>query len=105
MVDTKCLAKNYGTYSKFELHLAGKNMPDWLINGNYKGIINHQKVDDAVGFIMTWTSCLYPYFQRVVLGKNNEGMALAKPIISTSIGAEGIEHNENLKLPITKMNF
>ena len=82
-----------------ELHLAGKNMPNWLINGDYKGIINHQKVDDAVGFMNDMDIMLVPLLSAGgIRVKIIEGMALAKPIISTSIGAEGIEHNENLKI-------
>ena len=32
-------------------------------------------------------------------------MALSKPIISTSIGAEGIEHNENIKIANNEDEF
>ena len=89
-----------------ELHLAGKNMPDWLINGNYKGIINHQKVDDAVGFMNDMDIMLVPLLSAGgIRVKIIEGMALAKPIISTSIGAEGIEHNENLKIANNEDEF
>ena len=80
-----------------ELHLAGKNMPDWLINGVTK-IIKCQKVDDAVGFMNDMDIMLVPLLSAGgIRVKIIEGMALAKPI-STSIGAEGIEHNENLKI-------
>ncbi len=82
-----------------ELHLAGKNMPSWLLNENYEGIINHQEVNNAIDFINSMDIMLVPLLSAGgIRVKIIEGMALAKPIISTTIGAEGIEHDGNIKI-------
>ncbi len=84
-----------------ELHIAGKNTPDWLYNLNKKNVFVHGFVDDAVEFKKSYELMLVPLLSgggmRV---KIIEGMAAAKCIISTSVGAEGIEYTHGKDIVI-----
>ena len=89
-----------------ELHLAGKNMPNWFSGEKYEGIVNHKEVENAIEFMNNMDIMLVPLFSAGgIRVKIIEGMALSKPIISTSIGAEGIEHNENIKIANNEDEF
>ncbi|MEC8616408.1 MAG: glycosyltransferase family 4 protein [Bacteroidota bacterium] len=89
-----------------ELHLAGKNMPNWFLDEKFEGIVNHKEVENAIEFMNSMDIMLVPLFSAGGLRvKIIEGMALSKPIISTSIGAEGIEHNQNIKIANNEDEF
>jgi glycosyltransferase involved in cell wall biosynthesis len=73
-------------------HVAGRNAPDWLrdkIRGD--GIIFHGEIPDATQFIQEHGILVSPCFSgggmRV---KIIEAMTQGKPVITTSIGAEGL---------------
>ena len=84
-----------------ELHIAGKNMPKWLLNDSLDGITNHQHVDDAKEFMNEYDIMLVPLLSAGgVRVKIIEGMALEKAIISTTIGAEGLDFSNNKHLLI-----
>jgi len=77
-----------------EFHIAGRNMPESLRNANYKGVVFHGEVEDAKTFMQQYDIMLVPLFAGSgVRIKILEGMALAKPIITTSVGVEGIKCN------------
>ena len=89
-----------------ELHLAGKNMPNWFLDEKFEGIVNHKEVENAIEFMNSMDIMLVPLFSAGgIRVKIIEGMALSKPIISTSIGAEGIEHNQNIKIANNEDEF
>lgn len=89
-----------------ELHLAGKNMPNWFLDEKFEGIVNHKEVENAIEFMNNMDIMLVPLFSAGgIRVKIIEGMALSKPIISTSIGAEGIEHNQNIKIANSEDEF
>ena len=89
-----------------ELHLAGKNMPNWFLDEKFEGIVNHKEVENAIEFMNSMDIMLVPLFSAGgIRVKIIEGMALSKPIISTSIGAEGIEHNQNIKIANSEDEF
>ena len=75
------------------LYLAGRNMPDWLKQFSMKNVVILGEVEDSHKFINSKSIMVVPLNSgggmRV---KIIEGMALGKTIISTSIGAEGIEY-------------
>lgn len=79
------------------LYLAGRNMPDWLKQLSIPNVVVLGEVEDSHLFINSKSIMVVPLTSgggmRV---KIIEGMALGKTIVSTSIGAEGIEY-ENLK--------
>ena len=39
------------SFPEYKLHLAGKNMPQWIINNSSNSIINHQEVESAIDFM------------------------------------------------------
>ena len=86
------------------------NLPDELINFlNNNFVINNIKahkmqkssdgtIKNAIEFMNNMDIMLVPLFSAGgIRVKIIEGMALSKPIISTSIGAEGIEVREYLQ--------
>ncbi len=76
-----------------KLHVAGKSTPEWLMNSNYPNTQIHGFVDDALLFKKKYQLMLVPLLSgggmRV---KIIEGLATEKCIISTTIGAEGIDY-------------
>ena len=81
------------SHSKVNLYLAGRNMPEWLQELKMENVVVLGEVDDSHRFINSKSIMIVPLTSgggmRV---KIIEGMALGKTIISTSIGAEGIEY-------------
>ena len=76
-----------------ELHLAGKNMPDWLFKNSKHNIFNHKEVKDSSKFIIENDIMIVPLLSAGgIRVKIIEGMAYGKAIISTQIGAEGINY-------------
>ncbi len=85
----KILAKN----PEAELHLAGKNMPQWLIDKKDLNVFNHGNVKNAKNFIRSYDIMIVPILSAGgIRVKIIEGMALGKTIISTKIGAEGLDY-------------
>lgn len=84
-----------------KLYLAGRNMPDWMKQLNMKNVVVEGEVPDSHTFINSKSIMIVPLSSgggmRV---KIIEGMALGKTIISTSIGAEGIEYENNKNIII-----
>jgi glycosyltransferase involved in cell wall biosynthesis len=95
-------------YPNLNLYLAGRNMPSWLLDLKMKNVLIEGEVSDSVKFMNSKSIMIVPLQSgggmRV---KIIEGMALAKTIISTSIGAEGIayENNVNLLIADTEIAF
>ena len=72
----------------------------------FEGVINHKEVENAIEFMNSMDIMLVPLLSAGgIRVKIIEGMALSKPIISTSIGAEGIEHNQNIKIADSEDEF
>ena len=91
-----------------KLKLAGKNMPDWLINIKAKNVEVLGEVDDAIDFINTNQVMVVPLFSGSGMRvKIIEGMALGKTVIATNIALEGInvEHNKNVIIANTEDEF
>ncbi len=84
-----------------KLYLAGRNMPEWMNQLNMKNVIVEGEVEDSHKFINSKSIMIVPLSSgggmRV---KIIEGMAFGKTIISTSIGAEGIEYENNKNIII-----
>jgi glycosyltransferase involved in cell wall biosynthesis len=83
------------------LHLAGRSMPDWLINIKTKGIIIDGEVPDARKYMEKYPIMVVPLFSGSGIRiKIIEGMLSQCAIITTSIGAEGIEYIDGKHLII-----
>ena len=78
--------------SEIHFHIAGKSTPEWLLKSSFPNVHVHGFVDDAIVFKKSYQLMLVPLLSgggmRV---KIIEGLAAKKCIISTSVGAEGIE--------------
>lgn len=84
-----------------ELHIAGKSTPEWLMNSGFPNTTVHGFVDDAAVFKQSYQLMLVPLLSgggmRV---KIVEGLAAQKCIISTTIGAEGIDYTDKYNIVI-----
>jgi len=91
-----------------KLYLAGRNMPDWLMQLKIKNVVVEGEVPDSHKFINSKSIMIVPLTSgggmRV---KIIEGMAFGKTIISTAVGAEGIEYEngKNLLIANTEKEF
>ena len=79
-----------------KLYLAGRNMPKWLMKKNHKKNIEVVgEVPDAHEFVNQHNVAIVPLFSGSGMRiKIIESMALGKTVITTMIGAEGIQYTE-----------
>jgi glycosyltransferase involved in cell wall biosynthesis len=83
--------KVHETFPNLRFYLAGREMPEWLTNLNQKNIEVLGEVDDALDFIESKAIEVVPLFSGSGIRiKIIEGMAMGKAVVSTTIGAEGI---------------
>lgn len=95
-------------HPELKLYLAGRSMPEWLLQYNDPNVIVEGEVEDAKEFISSKSIMITPLFSGGGIRiKIIEGMALARTIISTSIGAEGIpyENGRNILIANTASEF
>lgn len=75
-----------------KLYLAGRYMPEWLMKSQLKNVIIVGEVADAQEFICSKSIAIVPLLSGSGIRiKIIEAMALGKAVVSTSIGAEGIQ--------------
>lgn len=75
--------------------IAGRDMPEWMKNIHKNGIEIIGEVPDSMDFIRNNTVMLVPLFAGSgIRVKIIEGMASYKTIISTSVGASGIDYED-----------
>jgi glycosyltransferase involved in cell wall biosynthesis len=89
-------------------YLAGRNMPEWLKNQQFPGVVVVGEVEDAHEFIRSKTIFVVPLLSGSGIRiKIIEGMACMRPVLTTSIGAEGIEYEdeENILIADTPQIF
>lgn len=100
----KVQSKNFS----IKLYLAGRNMPEWLLQLKMNNVVVLGEVADSHEFINSKSIMIVPLTSgggmRV---KIIEGMAFGKTIISTSVGAEGIEYENgrNILIANTEQEF
>ncbi len=90
-------------WNKVELHfpslkfyIAGRKMPDYFKKYVSKNIIVLGEVNDAISFMQSKAIQIVPLFSGSgIRVKILEGMALGKCIITTSLGAQGIQVENN----------
>jgi glycosyltransferase involved in cell wall biosynthesis len=100
--------KVHKNHPYLRFYLAGRNMPDWLTTKSIPGVEIVGEVDDAQEFICSKGIMIVPLFSGSGIRiKIIEGMALNKAIISTDIGAEGINytHEKNIMIANTPEDF
>lgn len=98
----------HAAFPMLKFYLAGRNMPEWMLQLRQPGVLVEGEVPDAQAFLNSKGIMVVPLSSgggmRV---KIIEGMALGKTIISTTIGAEGIDYTEGKDILIadTKEHF
>jgi len=88
--------------------LAGRGMPEWLSQLQLPNVQVIGEVNDARKFMLSKDIMVVPLLSGSgVRIKIVEGMALAKTVITTSIGAEGlgVEHSKNILIANTPEEF
>ena len=91
-----------------KLYLAGREMPEWLNKLKVKNIHVVGEVENAHDFINSKAISIAPLFSGSGIRiKIIESMALGKAVISTAIGAEGIniENGKNILIANTAQEF
>ncbi|MBE0648887.1 MAG: glycosyltransferase [Bacteroidales bacterium] len=79
-------------FPSLKYYLAGREMPDWMLRMSFPNVEVLGEVDDAREFIDTHGIMIVPLLSGSGIRiKIIEGMAAGKAIISTMIGAEGID--------------
>ena len=80
------------TNQEFKVHLAGRDMPSYLMNLQDKRVDVHGSVKNANEFINDHHVMVVPLLSGSGMRiKIIEGMALGKAVITTTVGAEGID--------------
>lgn len=91
-----------------QFHVAGKNPPEHLKNLKIPGVTFHGMVPSAIDFVNNYQIVVVPLLSGGGMRlKIVEAMALGKCIVSTSIGAEGIDvqNGHNIILVNTPEDF
>lgn len=92
----------------FKIYIAGKHTPESYYKYNNENIIVEGEVESSVDFMNSKSIMVVPLKSGSGMRlKIVEGMALGKAIISTSIGAEGINYtnHENIIIANTSEEF
>lgn len=95
-------------HNNLHLEIAGRNMPEWIYKYNSDNIFIRGKVDDACQYMNSFQIMIVPLLSGSGIRiKIIEGMAAGNVIITTSIGAEGIEceHKKNILIADTPSEF
>ena len=88
-------------FPNLKFYLAGRMMPEWLQNLKLPNVEVLGEVPDAGEFINSKAVMIVPLFSGSGIRiKIIEGMALGKTIISTDIGAEGIDFTDGKNILI-----
>ena len=78
-------------FPSLEIHIAGRNTPDWIFQKAGNGVIVHGEVPNAQAFLKKYPMTIVPLFSGSGMRvKILEGMAMARIVITTTLGIEGI---------------
>ena len=95
-------------YPDLRFYIAGRHTPQWLKKLNKKRIFVLGEVEDALSFMHSKSIMVIPLFSGSGMRvKIIEGMYASDAIVSTSIGAEGIDYinGENILITDTAYEF
>lgn len=86
-----------------KFHIAGREMPAWLLNSNIPDVVIEGEVADAWNFIQEHSCMIVPLFSGSGIRiKIVEAMSAGRPVISTPIGAEGIHCSNGTHILIAR---
>lgn len=88
-------------FPNLKFYIAGRKMPEWLKELGLENVIVESDVPSAIDFINSKAIMIVPLISGSGMRvKIIEGMALGKTIVSTSIGAEGIDYEDGRNILI-----
>jgi len=88
-------------YPSLKYYIAGRGIPAWLMNARYPNVVVVGEVENAIHFMNSKGIMVVPLFSGSGIRiKIIEAMAAGKAIISTSIGAEGIQYTQGENIMI-----
>ena len=94
-------AKINNEFPELKFYLAGREMPRWLYNTKFPNVVVIGEVESASEFINLKSVMIVPLLSGSGIRiKIIEGMAMGKTIVSTSIGAEGINYDNGKNILI-----
>ena len=90
-------------YPDLQFFIAGRNAPHWFQKMmNLPNVVFKGEVADAYEFINSKSIMVVPLFSGSGMRiKIIEGMALGKPIVTTSVGTEGISTTSGVNIVVT----
>lgn len=84
-----------------KLHIAGRNFPHSFFEKETKNILIEGEVENATAFMSSKSIMIVPLFSGSGMRiKIIEAMAIGKTVISTTIGAEGLQYEDNKNIII-----
>lgn len=95
-------------YPALQCYIAGRNGPEWFLQQQIENVVFVGEVESAIDFIQSKAIMISPLFSGSGMRiKLIEAMALAKPIVATSIAAEGIncQSGENILIADSAQDF
>lgn len=104
----ECWTKIHQSNPQAKLFLAGRDFPQHIIDAHYPNVTCDGLVADAAAYTMNKQIMIVPLLSGSGMRvKIIQGLAAGKTIISTSIGAEGIEveHEKNILIANTPPEF
>jgi glycosyltransferase involved in cell wall biosynthesis len=103
-----CWKLIHAEFPQLRLHLAGRGFPKRLVEAGYPNVICEGEISDSNSYMNSKQMMIVPLLSGSGMRvKIIQGMALEKTIISTSIGAEGIQYTngENILVANTPQQF
>jgi polysaccharide biosynthesis protein PslH len=84
-------------FPELKFHIAGREMPGWIKELNSNGVVIDGEVPDAMSYIKSHSVMIVPLFSGSGIRiKIIEGMLAEKAIVTTTIGAEGIDGKDGV---------
>ncbi|NVO03246.1 MAG: glycosyltransferase [Bacteroidetes bacterium] len=91
----ECWMEIHEKFPEIKLYLAGRHMPGWLLKSSYPNVIVIGEVSSSNEFMLSKSVMIVPLKSGSgIRVKIIEGMSLGKAVISTTVGAEGIDYTE-----------
>ncbi len=91
---------------QFQLHIAGRNAPNWLKNLKADNVVFHGEVPDAQRFMNQHSVAIVPLFSGSgIRVKILEAMMLGRVVLTTSMGLEGIPAQDGQEVLIANSDY
>jgi glycosyltransferase involved in cell wall biosynthesis len=96
-----CWARIHAERPQLKLYLAGRGFPKRLVDARHPNVVCEGEISDSNEYMRTKQVMVVPLLSGSGMRvKIIQGMALGKTIISTSIGAEGIQYTNGKNILI-----